>query len=344
MWGNSSRVTIHCMTILKPKHLNMGDKIGLVAPSFPFPVDGVGSADYVRQYLDGKSEIEKMGFVLVEGKNLKKSRWWMGGIPQERAEDINLMFANPEIKAIIAHDGGNATIDILEHLDFDLIKNNPKPFIGFSDITTILVELFTKTGLVGFHMGLLSYTLGYVWHKIINNEITLRRGREIYLKVLASTQPVRLLPKFTNWESWRGGKAEGSLFGGNLSMLVSLIGTKYFPPINELRSAILFWEIDNTQSYRIHKGLYQLKYFGVFDVISGMIVGKLPDIKPTGWDALYNPTPREILMDIVKDYTFPILGEVDFGHKNINIPMPIGINTKIDADDLNIEFTESAVV
>lgn len=332
------------MKILKPNHLNKGDKIGVVAPSFPFPTDKTDLGGYINQYLDGKSELEKMKFQVVEGKNLRKLRWWMGGTPEERAEDINIMYATPEIKAIIAHDGGHAAIDILEHLDFDLIKNNPKPFMGFSDITNLLVAMFKKTGLVGFHMGLLSYTLGNIWHRIIKDESILEQGRKAYFSVLTSTQALGFMPQISTWENWRNGKSENMLFGGNLSMLVSLIGTKYFPSTDELKDTILFWETDNTQSYRIQRGLYQLKYSGILDVISGMIIGKLPDIKPTGWQGLYEPSPKEIVMDIVKDYKFPILAEVDFGHKNINLPMPIGIKVEIDSEQLSLEFKESAVI
>ncbi len=332
------------MKILKPKHLNKGDKIGVVAPSFPFPTNKTDLGSYMGQYIDGKKELEMMGFQVVEGKNLRKLRWWMGGTPKERAEDINLMYSTPEIKAIIAHDGGHAAIDILEHLDFDLIRNNPKPFMGFSDITNLLVAMFKKTGLVGFHMGLLSYTLGNVWHRIIKDESILKQGRKAYFSVLTSTQPLGYMPQVSTWENWRNGKSENMLFGGNLSMLVSLIGTKYFPSTDELKDTILFWETDNTQSYRIQRGLYQLKYAGILDVISGMVIGKLPDIKPTGWQGLYEPTPKEIVMDIVKDYKFPILAEVDFGHKNVNLPMPIGIKAEINSEKLSLDFKESAVV
>ena len=330
------------MRTVKPSRLHPGDKIGLVAPSFPFPTKDTDFSNYHQQYVDGKKEMEKMGFELTEGKNLKKTRWWMAGTPEERAEDINLMYADPKIKAIIGHDGGHAAIDILEHLDFELIAKNPKPFIGFSDITNLLVAMFAKTGLVGFHMGLLSYT--YVWHQLIRDESIIDHVRKTYTDLLTSTKPLGKIIPVTKWEKWRNGEAEGILFGGNLSMLVSLLGTEYFPSLVSLKGSILFWEIDNTPSYRIQRSLYQLKYAGILDVISGMLIGKMPDIKPTGWKGLYEPEPREIIMDIVKDYDFPIMAEVDFGHKNINLPMPIGIKTGMNTADLNLEFMESAVI
>jgi muramoyltetrapeptide carboxypeptidase len=127
-------------------------------------------------------------------------------------------------------------------------------------------------------------------------------------------------------------------------MLASLIGTKHFPDLKDLHNCILFWETDNTQSYRIERDLHQLKYAGVLDLISGMIIGKLPDIKRTAGDGLTEPTPKEIVLEVLKNYQFPILAEVDFGHKTINTPMPIGLLSRIDSDNKKFEVLESAVI
>ncbi len=112
----------------------------------------------------------------------------------------------------------------------------------------------------------------------------------------------------------------------------------------DLQGCVLFWEIDNTQSYNIEKGLYQLKYAGILDVISGMLIGKLPDIKRTAWKDFEEPQPKEIVMEVLKDFKFPIIGEVDFGHKTVAIPMPIGIQAKMNAQELQLEFLEGAVI
>ena len=128
------------MDILKPLKLQKGDTFGIVAPSYPFP--DKGSHDYYQWYLKGKNEVENMGFVLKESNNLHKKKWWFAGTAKERASDINDMFADSEVKAIIAHDGGYSAIAILEHLDYELIKNNPKPLLGFSDITNLHSALY----------------------------------------------------------------------------------------------------------------------------------------------------------------------------------------------------------
>ena len=325
--------------IIKPPKLVKGDSIGVVATSFPFPTDE--TSNYYLEYRKGVKELESMGFKVKEGKNLRKVKWWFAGTPEERAEDINSMFSDPEVKAIIVHDGGQSAIAVLEHIDYSLVRNNPKPFIGFSDITNIHCALFARVGLVGFHATLLTYGLGRVWEDYLPDKK--ETGKKMLLNVLTSTDPLGKIRPLTKWECWREGQASGTLFGGNLSMLSSLVGTEYFPPIEELRGSIFFWEIDNTPSYRIEKGLYQLKYAGILDVISGMLVGKLPDIKRTAWKGFEEPTPKKIAMEILGEYDFPILGNVDFGHKTVDIPMPIGLKAKMDSQNLDFEILEAAV-
>jgi len=328
------------MQTLKPRHLTKGDVIGLVAPSFPFPTSE--TSEYYKWYLKGIGEIEKMGFKIKEGKNLRKVRWWSGGTPQERAEDINLMFADHDVKAIIAHDGGNDCIRILEYLNFELIKKNPKPFIGFSNITNIHSALYAKIGLVGFHMGLLTYDLGWVWNYLKPDKK--EQGIKYFYSALTSTHSLGLIKPITDWECWRKGKAAGILFGGNLSMLDSIAGTSYFPKISDLKGSVFFWELESSPSYRIERILTHLKYLGLLDVISGMIVGKLTDIKRTSWEGFTEPTLRELVLDNLQGYDFPVLAGVDFGHKIVQIPMPVGVKAEMDADKLMLDFLEPAVI
>lgn len=327
--------------ILKPTALKQGDVIGIVATSFPFPFPEDESNNYFLEYKKGVSELESLGFKTKEGKNLRKKRWWFAGTAEERASDINDMFVDPEVKAIIVHEGGESAIALLEYIDYEAVKNNPKPFIGFSDIANVHSALFTKTGLVGFHGPLLTYSLGKIWEEFLPKKKG--EGKRLLFNALTSTEPIGKREPLTKWETWRDGVAEGQLFGGNISMLASLVGTSYFPSLEDLKGAIFFWEIDGTSSYRIEKTLYQLKYVGVWDVISGMVVGKLPDIKRTAWPGLEEPTPKEIVLEVLKKYSFPIIGDMDFGHKTVDFVMPIGLQAKVDATNLNFEILESAV-
>lgn len=328
------------MDIIKPPKLNIGDTIGIVATSFPFPTDL--TSQYYREYLKAVQTLHDLGFNTKESNNLKKIKWWFAGTPQERADDINAMYADPEVKAIIVHDGGESAAAVLDYLDYDLIRNNPKPFIGFSDISSIHFAMFAQTGLIGLQGPLLTYSLGKIWNEYLPEKVT--DGLDLFKEVLTSTAPIGKIKPLTKWENWRSGLATGMLFGGNLSRIASFVGTKYFPTLNDIRGSILFWEIDNTSAYRIETCLLQLKYAGILDVISGMLIGKLPDIKKTGWDGIEEPSLHELIMYVLKDTTFPILAEVDFGHKTVAIPMPIGINAQINCEKLELKFLESIVL
>lgn len=326
------------MNIVKPHRLKSGDFIGVVAPAYPFP--NPEDTEYFGEYLKGRKELESMGFQIIEGKNIHKRQWWRAGTPQERAEDINDMYRKSEVKAIIAHDGANDCISVLEYLDYDLISVNPKPFIGFSNITNIHSALFAKNKMIGFHMGLLTYELGKYWQ---NADPKLKElGKKYFYDILTSVSPLGEIEKLSGWENWKPGVFEGILFGGNLSSLDSLIGTPYFPDLEMLKGAILFWELDNSPSYRIERVLTHLKYTGVLEVISGMVIGKLVDMKPSA-NEIVEPSLKEVITNVLKDYSFPILANVDFGHQMVQIPMPIGIKVKVDTNILKMEFLESAV-
>ncbi len=326
---------------LKPPVLKKGDTIGIVATSFPLPIKDFPNDPYIQEYKNGIKELESMGFKVKEGKNIDKVKWWFAGTAQERAEDINDMFKDSEVKAIIVHEGGQSAIAVLEYLDYELIKKNPKPFIGFSDITNIHLAMFTKTGLVGFQGPLLTYSLGRVWEEYLPDKK--EEGKNLLYHILTSNKPIENIKPLTRWETWRKGKAKGQLFGGNGSYLAALTGTHYFPKIDDLKGSILFWEVDNTSSYNIEKWLYQLKYSGLLNIISGMLIGKLPDIHRTAWKDLEEPTPKEIIMEVLKGTNFPIIGEFEFGHKTVNIPLPIGLNVEMNADNLTFKILEAAV-
>lgn len=327
------------MSLNKPNKLQKGDTIGIVATSFPLASNLFPK--YEEEYLKAVSVINSLGFKTKEGKNLRKTKWWYAGTAKERADDINTMYSDPQVKAIIVHEGGQSAIATLELIDYKLVSKNPKPFIGFSDITNIHLAMYTKARLPGFQGPLLTYSLGKIWEKYLPQKI--KEGKELFYKSLTSIEPLGKINPLTKWECWRPGRATGILFGGNLSNIVTLLGTDYFPKLNDIKGCIFFWEKDNSPSYFIEKQLYQLKYSGFFEIISGVMVGKLPGIKRTAWPGLQEPTPKEITLEVLKDYNFPIIGEVDFGHETVSIPMSVGIKTSIDATNLTLEFFESAV-
>lgn len=308
------------MKIIKPAKLNIGDTIGIVASSLPV------LPSFKENYEKGKRVIEDLRFKIKEGKTIGKTRWWMAGTPKEVAEDINSMFADKTVKAIMAQTGGYSAISVLEHLDFDLISKNPKPFIGISDVTTYLMAIFAKNHQVGFHM-----------------DDVLNFNKEFFLRFLTETKAPGIIKPITSWEEWKKGKAKGALMGGNLHIMCTLAGTQYFPKLEDFDGAVLFFEEVGASLHNMARSLYLLKYLGVLDRISGMLIGKINYIKPIRNKEVIEPSFKEMVMDILKDYKFPIMAEMDFGHFTVNIPMPIGIKVSFDTTKKELNFLESAV-
>ncbi len=308
------------MNIVKPPRLNIGDTIGIVASSLPV------LPSFRENYERGKKVIYDLGFKIKEGKTIGKMKWWMAGTPNEVAEDINSMFADKNIKAIMAQTGGYSAISVLEYLDYELITHNPKPFIGMSDMTAYHLAILAKTGMVGFHMDDLSNFTG-----------------EFFLKFLTNSNVPGIIKPLSEWEEWKKGESSGQLIGGLLHLLSTQIGTPYFPSKETFNGSILFWEEVGEERYNIARFLYQLKYAGILDKISGMLIGKIKYIKPIRDKEVVEPDTREMILEILKDYDFPIMANMDFGHFTINIPMPIGIKVSFDTDKLELKFLEGAV-
>lgn len=324
------------MNLLKPQKLNIGDTIGIVASSLPvFP-------EFKAQYEKGKKMIEDLGFKIKEGETIGKTRWWMSGTPKEVAGDINAMFADNEVKAIMAQTGGYSAISVIEHLDYDLIAKTPKPFIGMSDMTVYHLAIFAKTGMVGFHMD--DVTFGFGRQLKQGQDHWPELNQDFFLKFLTSTNAPGVIAPVTDWENWKEGKAEGHLIGGILERISTLSGTKYFPKLELFEGAILFWEEVGINVSEIYQYLYQLKNAGILEKLNGMLIGKIKYVKPMREQDLVVPSVKEVILDVLKDYDFPVMANLDFGHFTVNIPMPIGIKVSFDTAIKELKFLESAVI
>lgn len=327
---------MHLMNIVKPPKLNPGDTIGIVASSLPV------LPSFKESYERGKKIISELGFKIKEGKTIGKTRWWMAANPDEVAEDINFMFGDKNIKAIMAQTGGYSAITVLEHLNYELIKKNPKPFIGMSDMTAYHLAIFAKTGMVGFHMD--DVTFGFGNERNTKDKKLDEFDREMFMKFLTRTEAPGIIRPLTQWEEWKKGKAEGRLIGGILQLVSGGVGTPYFPKVEDFNGAILFWEEVGKSLYDIATDLYKLKYYGVLDKISGMLIGKIKYLKPMREIEIKEPTAKEMILEILRDYKFPIMANLDFGHFTVNIPMPIGIKVSFDTSKKELNFLESAVI
>ena len=300
-----------------PERLKKGDKIGIIAPSSPIIPDKLEDINNSITLMEGSS------FEIVFAKNALKNTLGYSSTAREKAEDINEMFANPEIKAIFCVSGGANSNSTFEYLDYELIKNNPKILCGFSDSTSITNIITEKTGLVTFNgatfKALTSWDTEYAYKQVINKFV-------LKSKALADDGD----EFFTIQE----GIAEGELIGGNLSLTANLCAGKY--SINFTDKILFIEELAAESDAEMVSGyLYKMKQNGVFDKIKGIWVGNYE-----GEFAL-----EKILLDKLEgEYKFPIIKSNNFGHIDKKMVIPIGTKAKIDTTkEIKIELLEDCV-
>ncbi|MGM0845134.1 MAG: S66 family peptidase [Bacillota bacterium] len=330
----------------KPPRLTKGDTIGIITPSSPAPVL------FTERYQRGLKQLQNMGFNVLEGKCSKMSQSYRSAPIMERAEEVNEFIRNKEVKAIISTIGGTNSNSLLPYLDYQTLKTQPKVIMGYSDVTALLLGIYSKTGMTTFYGPAIVPSFGEFPEM-------LPKGREYFEKTVMKCQPSPYtleIPsewteerldwrnqtrekkmKFnTGWKSLRSGKAKGKLIGGNLNTMSGFMASDYFP---ELTGAILFIE-DSFKDMAIQeRSLSMLKVAGVFDKIEGLIVGKHEYFD----DSNAPFTFEDLLVEVLGDRDIPILINVDIGHTFPSHVFPIGIEAEIDADSGRITFLESGV-
>lgn len=316
------------MKIIKPKKLEKGDSVGIIAPS-----EAISNRNALKS---GVRILENQGFKVVLGRNIfKRHSDYMAGTDKQRANDLNKMFANKKIKAIFCLVGGSSANRLLPLIDFNTIKKNPKIFVGFSDITTLLIAIYTKTGLVTFYGP--NITSGYRKEGIyLSSAYTLKN----LLKLLMNSQPFGQIHKKTKWQTLKkGGIVSGRLLGGNLEVFLNLSGTEFFP---KLENSIFFWEELGEGIYDIDFFLNHLRLIKDSNKIKGMLIGKIIDLQNIGYKNTLSF--EQTLIEIFKDFDFPIVYNADFGHIKDFATLPIGIKAKLDSNKATLEILESAVI
>jgi muramoyltetrapeptide carboxypeptidase len=301
--------------------LKKGDAIGVVAPS-----SRVESDDEKLEH--GTRFLENLGFEVVVGKHVCSNTLGYAASALEKAEDINRMFADPDIKAILCAQGGDTANACLPELDWELIRANPKIFGGISDITVLLNAIYARTGLVTFHSNDLMWGFGRKPTPYDSQEF-LHRLVEGRIGKIPANRPRQTI---------RRGRAEGRLLGGNLRCLLKLAGTHYLPDFN---GAILFLESLGFDPASCDCMLHQLKQMGIFDQVRGVIIGYIDGVDNDPHADIYL---QDVLLNVTGQYTFPVLKVNDFGHNCPNTALPVGARVRIQADDIQeIEILEKCV-
>lgn len=319
--------------ILRPKALRQGDVVAVVALS-----SGLEKEE-APQYERGVQQLERMGFDVRVSPlvDLDRSWWWAAGPPAEVAEELNRHLRDPGVRAIFALTGGRLTLSYLDQVDDEAVRGDPKPILGSSDISALLLALHARTGLVGLHADIVTFGFGE-WAEQDDARVSEFAG--LYRRVLTEDEALGPLPAGAAWESWKPGRAEGPLIGGMLNRLVRVQATSSALEPERFDGAILFWEEAFTSTSVLWNDLHVLRQAGVLDRIAGMVVGKpfLVEPTPQGPDEL-----RDLVLEVVGDRDLPILGDVDIGHAGPNLPIPLGIRAALDADALSLSLLEPVV-
>ncbi len=306
---------------MKPPRLRQGDTIGIVGPASPM---------IPERLQRGIAYLENRGFRIKKGKFINNVYGYLAGSDAERSDDFNLMFADPEVKAIFCTRGGYGTPRMLDLIDYDLIKNNPKIFVGYSDITALQLAIYRKTGLVTFSGPMAAVEMG-------KNIDTFTE--EHFWELLSDRQPnYKMTGLDGHLHCVKPGKASGQLLGGCLSLLCSIIGTPFCP---DFQNAILFIEDVGEQPYQIDRHLTQLRLAGILRQISGLVVGKFEDCEPQ--NDVPSLTIEQVLEDTTKELDIPILSGLPYGHIDVKYTLPVGAEAVLDSDGESLILNEPVV-
>ncbi len=312
--------------IIRPNALKAGDTVGVITPCSPkFEPDSLNGIKPTFQHFGLKAKI---------GKHVGKRTASFQQDIAARLDDLHAMFADTEVKAIFAS-GGYGASQILDKIDYDLIKKNPKIFIGFSDVTALHLAIHKFTGLVTFH-GPTPYSTF--------NEFT----QASFNKAVFSSEPIGKLtnsdPENTFRPAYRirtvfPGTVTGRLVGGNLSLIAATMGTPYEI---ETEDKILFLEDVAEANYRVDRMLTQLHLAKKFDKVRGIIWGECRRCDDDLDTSIY--TLGETIDNILRPLEIPVISGMTIGHTADKLTLPLGVQATLNADEGSLTITESAVV
>jgi muramoyltetrapeptide carboxypeptidase LdcA involved in peptidoglycan recycling len=332
---------------MKPPALKIGDTIGIFSPSYPGSSISPEASELAIKFLEGK------GYNVLRGSLTGKLDYYRSGSIKERADELNKLIENPEVKCIMAVTGGYVSNSILPYINYKSLLSSPKIIVGFSDITSILLGIYAKTGLITFYGPNLLTTFGQIppfsemsykyFDNIVSSKVSfpyILPTPEIWTDdyvgldekdVYCTTHNNRLI-------TLNNGKAIGRLIGGNLNTLQGIFGSPYMPQIEE--GDILFLEDKNLDAETIERSFSMLKISGVFDKIGGLIIGKHIDFKDRGTGLKH----YDILLEVIGTPKIPILSEFDASHAKPMITMPIGCNIELDATNQKVTILNNCVL
>lgn len=313
----------------RPRRLRRGDVVGLVEPAYFTP-----DAFDLEAIL---ATIRAMGLVPRPASNVMSRYGYLAGRDEDRAAHLNAMFADPEVRAIFAVRGGWGSARILPHLDWDVIRANPKLLIGFSDITALHLALAARTDCPSIHGPNASSAWGRVsWDSF--RRLAFEAETPTW-SIPAGTED-RLAQRTERVRIFRPGRASGPLIGGNLTVLTALVGTPWLPSFD---GAILFLEETEEAQYRIDRMMTQLALAGILGRVAGVVFGQCTDCVARNSSSIGGFTVSEVLAQHLAPLGVPAFQGAMFGHVADQFSIPVGIRAEIDATAGTIRMLEPVV-
>lgn len=296
---------------LKAHRLKPGDTIAVIAPAGP--VDP-------GEMRPGLEHLDRLGYRVLPAPHLYDRKAYLAGEDRARLDDLHAAFRDPRVNAVICARGGYGIHRLLPGIRYPIFRKNPKILAGYSDITALILSVYRKTGLVTFHGPMLRECAGKSTANL-----------DGLIRVISSKRPFGV--DLRGSDVLRKGRAEGTLIGGNLSLISHLVGTGYLP---NLRGAILFLEDVGEPLYRIDRMLNHLRLCGYLKKVSGIVAGRFED---SG-----DPSAiRDLLLEAVSGLRIPVVHGAPFGHGPENQPLPVGIHATLDTHRMTLRWAEAPV-
>jgi muramoyltetrapeptide carboxypeptidase len=323
--------TAQTKALTKPRRLKPGATIGLITPATPTTdPDTLAKADRALKFF---------GFQVKVGKNVGRRAGYFGSSPDERLDDLHAMFRDTAVDAVFAMRGGYGSQHLLDRIDYDLIRRNPKIFLGYSDITALHLAIHKYAGVVTFHgPNMLSEFTGYT--------------QQHFRRAMFEAKPLGALsnPPESNairpahpTRTIRSGMVTAPMIGGNLTLISTLMGTPYEI---DCRGKILLLEDVGEEPYRMDRMLTQLRLAGKFKDAVGIVVGECVDCDASDFKPSLgsNFSLGEVLDAMLKPLSIPVFYGLTFGHTDDQLTLPLGVMATMNADQGTLEIKEAGSV
>lgn len=311
------------MNVIKPRPLRRGDTIGLV---------GVSGAIHEPETRFEKmlETIDALGYRVIVADSCREEYGYLSGTDASRAKGLNQMFRDDRVDAVVCMRGGYGVTRMLDRVDFDVIRANPKLLLGYSDITALHTAIHEKVGMVTMHGPMPDAS----WMELDDF------SRRSMLRALSSTEPLGTLynPEGMAPRCIVPGRCEGRLVGGNLSLIAALCGTPY--QLNPEGKVLLLEDVGE-YVYRLDSMLTQLRLAGMFEKCAGVVLGGFT--RCTEEYERYALSLEDVIRDVVVPAGKPVLANLSIGHTPVKITVPLGVHCAVDAEAGTLTITEAAL-